>query len=190
MSKQTKPAALPADLRRYVRRQYQKRLIWTVAWYALWGGSIGRYGQKHPEVFSLYSTWIVLVLLLAVPFAAFRLGRVLFDRPFVGEIVRIRYHRTSEISIFKEELEQVEQRNTAVLYVKPAGRRTRRLDCRRLGTVASHYYRVGDAVQYTPFLPLPQNLSYRPDDGTLCAVCGTPNDPTLTRCTRCEHSLI
>lgn len=189
MKKEHALAALPSDVRHWLRHQARWLTIITILWYILWGVSIAQYYVRHPEAQVHYTLPLFAGALLILPLWIFRFRVVLFDRPFEGEIVKIKYRMMSDVPIFSEGLERVERHETAILHVRRANGKVKKLACRRLWRAADRCYRVGDRVQHIPFLPLPKNLSHEPEGERLCHVCGTLSDRHGERCIECGHTI-
>ena len=181
---------LPAPVAKEVRRRKLKRVGISLIWYAIWGVSLWRYyavdATRHPN-------WILPIFVLALlllPLWIFRLRDVVLDRPYEGEIVRIKYRMMSDIPVFAEGLDRVERHETAVLYVqREKGRRPKKIACRRLWRSADRCYKVGDRVRHIPLVALPQNLSRPPEEGRLCLVCGVLSTDSHVHCAACDREI-
>lgn len=183
-------AYLPSDVQKGIRHQRRCWVVLSVLWYLVWGTAVWRYSAGHPDFTPNYMALPFAAAVLLLPLWIFRLRVVLFDRPWTGEIVRIKYRMMSDIPIFSEGLERVERHETAILYVRRhKNGRVKRLACRRLWRSADRCYRVGDTVRHIPFVALPQNLSREPEEGRLCLICGTLSTDSHTFCAACERTL-
>ena len=180
---------LPRDVQRTVNRQRRKRILLSLLWYLVWGAGLWHYyavdATRHPN-------WILPIFVLALlllPLWIFRLRDVVLDRPFTGEIVKIKYRMMSDIPVFSEGLDRVERHETAILYVQREKGRPKKIACRRLWRSADRCYKVGDRVRHIPLVALPQNLSRPPEEGRLCLVCGVLSTDSHLHCAACNREI-
>lgn len=183
-------SSLPADVYAVLRRRRRWRVIVSLLWYLMWGVAIWRYYVHNPDARPNFMLPLFVALLLLLPLWMFRLREVLFDRVWSGEVETVKYRMMSDIPVFSEGLERVERHETMVLYVRRTsdGKR-KKVPCRRLWHAADRCYRRGDTVRHIPLLPLPQNLSRRPEGGELCLVCGTLSEHSGETCIECRHTI-
>lgn len=180
---------LPESIKKEIQKRKTRRILATLLWYALWGVSLWRYYAVDA---SRQPNWILpifVVALLLLPLWIFRLWEVVLDRPFTGEIVRIKYRMMSDIPIFQEGLDDVERNEAAILFVRRGRRRAKKLSCRRLWRAADRCYKVGDTVRHMPLVPLPQNLSHPPEGGRLCLMCGVLSEDSHAHCAACGREI-
>lgn len=180
---------LPPQVRRTVTRQRRVRILLSLLWYLVWAAGLWHYyatdATRHPN-------WILPVfvaVLLVLPLWIFRLWEVVLDRPFTGEIVKIKYRMMSDIPVFSEGLERVERHETAILHVRRPNGKVKKLACRRLWRSADRCYKVGDTVRHIPLVALPQNLTREPEEGRLCLVCGVLSTDSHVHCAACGREI-
>ena len=180
---------LPSDVKRVVRKKRWRSIGLTLAWYILWGVSVWQYYVHTPEA---HPHWTLLFFALAVvllPLWMFRLGRVLFDRSWTGEIVKIKYRKISEIPFLSEDVGRVDRHETAVLITRTANGRKRRALCRGLGYAADRCYKVGDTITHIPLVTLPKNRTSEPEGGRLGLVCSTLSEDSRIHCAACDRTI-
>lgn len=180
---------LPTDVKRLVCKKRWRSILLSFAWYALWAVSVWQYYVHTPEARPHWTLLFFALAVLLLPLWMFRLWRVLFDRTWTGEIVKIKYRKISEIPFLSEEIGHVERHETAVLITRlPNGKRRRAL-CRGLGYAADRCYAVGDTITHLPLVTLPKNHTRTPEGGRLCLVCSTLSEDSHAHCAACNRTI-
>lgn len=182
-------SVLPPDVKRAVDKIRWRSIGYSLLWYLLWTLGVWQYYRHNADMHPHLSLLFFALAVLLLPLWMFRLDRVLFDRPWKGEIVKIKYRKISEIPFLCEDVGRVERRETAVLHVRLANGKKRRAACRRLGYAADRCYKVGDTVLHLPLVLLPQNLSRSPEGGRLCLMCATLSEDSHEHCAGCQHTM-
>ncbi len=180
---------LPPDVKRTVWKKRWRSIGLSLLWYVLWTVSVWQYYLHNTDV---RPHWTLLFFALAVvllPLWMFRLGRVLFDRPWTGEIVKIKYRKISEIPFLSEDVGHVERHETAVLITRLPNGKKRRALCRGLGYAADRCYQTGDTIVHIPLVTLPKNLTREAEGGRLCLVCSTLSEDSHAHCAACDRTI-
>ncbi|MBE6757465.1 MAG: hypothetical protein E7552_02795 [Ruminococcaceae bacterium] len=181
---------LPADVKRAVRKIRWRSIGCSLVWYLLWAVSLWQYYARNSDVHPHWSLLFFTLAVLLLPLWMFRLDKALFDRSWTGEIVKIKYRKMSEIPFLSEDIGRVERRDTAILYVRLPNGKKRRTACRRLWYAADRCYKAGDTVRHIPLVPLPQNLTAKPEGGKLCLMCATLSEDSHEHCAACNHTIL
>ena len=201
------------DLRRYVLRHRLLRIAGYLLWLAaFWGGAMV-YNQSHQTYTPdrLITGWKLGVWMLAavlIGFFLFRIGQMLFDRPFTGVVVRSSLSHTYTPSDDPGTLRSMtyDLRLNPRLIVRTDAGKKRRLRFEQKPGFYIYYYE-GSQICHLSGLPYPVcNPTGHPqpprpaleekdpyDDlsgGVLCAACGRLNPNAASVCVRCMHTLI
>ncbi len=180
---------LPPDVKQTVQKKRWRSIGLSLAWYALWAVSVWQYYLNNTDVRPHWTLLFFALAVLLLPLWMFRLGWVLFDRPWMGEIVKIKYRKISEIPFLSEDVGRVERHETAVLIVRLPNGRNRRALCRGLGYAADRCYGVGDTITHVPLVTLPKNLTREAEGGRLCLVCSTLSGDSHEHCAACNRTI-
>lgn len=180
---------LPQDVQKAVRKTRWRSIVCSALWYLFWSVSVWQYYVRNPDMSPHWTLLVFAAVVLLLPFWLFHLDRALFDRPWVGEIVKIKHKKMSEIPFLSEDVGRVERHETAVLVVRLPNGKKRRAVCRKLGHAADRCYQVGDTIRHIPLVPLPQNLTSEPKDGRLCLMCATVSEDSHEHCAVCNHTI-
>ncbi len=185
---------LPADLRRFARRQVLKRMIPCLALLIIFGTVLLLWGRRifnTGENAFRYSGYIVIML---IPFALTGVPFKLSDRTYFGIVKDVELVSTvdNESSIWPT-IEGAYRKNTVYLLVMLAnGKHIRKKAFEGRANIIRpiEYYKRGDMVfhlygsQHTVVLPKCT------DDRVMCPVCGTPNLIEDDVCVSCRHTVI